>query len=143
MQIGGLFDVLAVLRRRKHVGRGLDLANAFGTAIGVLAGELQRVQRSLVQQHEPILSSFCALFYNTQRHCAADMNLAFHLVNGIPAERGDFRQAKPGKERELKECGVNPTGPMLCLVQVIDDSVGHHAGSVGRPVLRFQRAVWQ
>ena len=51
------------------------------------------------------------------------MYLAFHQVDSIPAQRRHLRQPKPLEECELKECGIDPAGPVRCLVQVGNDAV--------------------
>lgn len=91
VQIGGLFDGLAALRRREHLGRGLDHADAFCTAHGVLAGELQRVQCTFVESYETTFSGFGALagFFLISASATAASRVAESLTRALRRTPGE------------------------------------------------------
>ncbi|MNR16698.1 hypothetical protein D3C85_1333170 [compost metagenome] len=85
MDVGGLSDVLPVLRGREHVGRFLDLAHPVFPTLGVLLGILQGVQRSLIEQHEAVVAGLGALNHLSQGNRPADMHLSLVDVYRFPA----------------------------------------------------------
>ena len=70
MDVGGLSDVLPVLRGREDEGRFLDLADPGFPTLGVLPGELQGMQGALIEQHEAVIAGLGPLDHLAQGHGA-------------------------------------------------------------------------
>ncbi|MNO45540.1 hypothetical protein D3C76_358070 [compost metagenome] len=83
--------MLTILPRREDERRFGELPFALPAALRVLLGELQGMQRPVVEQHKPIPPGFCPFLNHPQCNRSPHVNGLLGRVDRIPAQRQAFR----------------------------------------------------